>query len=267
MTFCPRRGHHALIRLLCLVLLGSLWPVQALADSRTVYLTFDDGPRPSTQEILDLLTREEVPGTFFLIGLHVQISPHRQKILKNLQGSPWAQVGNHSYTHANEQYRVFYSNPEGMLADFKKNNTVLGFTSPPYPTRLPGRIDWRFDRFYTNDVYYPRNSKKEAPVGIAKLFDDRFILYGWDVEWMKNKKTKTMDPAEQVAAEITKRFQTNHSVKPNKVVVLMHDQNFNGVEGMERLHTLIRLLRQEGYCFDFIKNYLTDTDWDTPPAP
>ncbi|MEO5348084.1 MAG: polysaccharide deacetylase family protein [Magnetococcus sp. YQC-3] len=247
-------------RALCraLLLLGLLLPLCAHADPRTVYLTFDDGPRPNTQDILELLTREEIPGTFFLIGLHVKISPHRQKILQNLKASPWAQVANHSYTHANEQYRVFYSNPDGMLEDFQKNNIVLGFTTPPFPTRLPGRIDWRFDQFYTNDQTYPHNSKKEPHEGVAKLFAQQFVLYGWDVEWMKNRRTRSMDPPEMVAEEVKKRFLNKRSVKPDKVVILMHDQNLVGREGMERLETLIRLLRQEGYKFDFMKNYLED---------
>ncbi|MBF0463124.1 MAG: polysaccharide deacetylase family protein [Magnetococcales bacterium] len=246
----------------CLVLLGLLLPAHGHAEPQIVYLTFDDGPRTSTQDILDLLTQEEVPGTFFLIGAHVLISPYRQKTLQNLQSSPWAQVANHSFSHANEQYRVFYNNPEGMVQDFKKNNTILGLTTPPFPTRLPGRIDWRFEQFHTNSTYYPYNSKKAAPEGIAKLFDNHFVLYGWDVEWGRNKKTKNMDPAEHVAAEIKQRFLTNESVKPNKVVLLMHDQNFTGKEGMTRIQTLIQILRKEGYLFDFIKNYLTDI----PPA-
>jgi peptidoglycan/xylan/chitin deacetylase (PgdA/CDA1 family) len=38
----------------------------------TVYLTFDDGPNPSTTpELLDLLSHEGVPATFFIIDAHV----------------------------------------------------------------------------------------------------------------------------------------------------------------------------------------------------
>jgi len=38
----------------------------------TVYLTFDDGPNPATTpDLLDVLWREQVPATFFLIDAHV----------------------------------------------------------------------------------------------------------------------------------------------------------------------------------------------------
>lgn len=38
----------------------------------TIYLTFDDGPNPATTpDLLDVLAREGVPATFFLIDAHV----------------------------------------------------------------------------------------------------------------------------------------------------------------------------------------------------
>ena len=42
------------------------------AEPATVYLTFDDGPNPSTTpDLLDVLADEGVPATFFLIDAHV----------------------------------------------------------------------------------------------------------------------------------------------------------------------------------------------------
>jgi len=42
------------------------------ADVPTVYLTFDDGPNPATTpDLLDVLGREGVPATFFLIDRHI----------------------------------------------------------------------------------------------------------------------------------------------------------------------------------------------------
>ena len=41
-------------------------------EPATIYLTFDDGPNPSTTpDLLDLLADEGVPATFFLIDAHV----------------------------------------------------------------------------------------------------------------------------------------------------------------------------------------------------
>ena len=43
-------------------------------EPHTVYLTYDDGPNPSTtRDLLDVLAREKVQATFFLIDDHVTI--------------------------------------------------------------------------------------------------------------------------------------------------------------------------------------------------
>src|SRR5438067_9308957 len=49
----------------------------------TVYLTFDDGPNPTTTpDLLDVLARERVHATFFLIDRHItaQTAPIVQRI-------------------------------------------------------------------------------------------------------------------------------------------------------------------------------------------
>jgi peptidoglycan/xylan/chitin deacetylase (PgdA/CDA1 family) len=41
-------------------------------DPPTIYLTYDDGPNPATTpDLLDVLARERVPATFFLIDEHI----------------------------------------------------------------------------------------------------------------------------------------------------------------------------------------------------
>jgi cellulose synthase/poly-beta-1,6-N-acetylglucosamine synthase-like glycosyltransferase/peptidoglycan/xylan/chitin deacetylase (PgdA/CDA1 family) len=64
---------------------------------RTVALTFDDGPDPRwTPRVLDVLAREHVPATFFLVGTHVADSP--DLVRRELRQGD--EVGSHSFTHA-----------------------------------------------------------------------------------------------------------------------------------------------------------------------
>jgi cellulose synthase/poly-beta-1,6-N-acetylglucosamine synthase-like glycosyltransferase/peptidoglycan/xylan/chitin deacetylase (PgdA/CDA1 family) len=66
--------------------------------SRTVALTFDDGPDPAwTPKILAILRRYHVPATFFLVGAHVASWPGivREEVANG------DQVGSHTYTHTN----------------------------------------------------------------------------------------------------------------------------------------------------------------------
>jgi len=73
----------------------------------TVYLTFDDGPNPSTTpDLLDVLAREDVPATFFLIDEHItdETAPIVRRILADGHA-----VGLHSRTRAD-----VLRSPEGL---------------------------------------------------------------------------------------------------------------------------------------------------------
>jgi peptidoglycan/xylan/chitin deacetylase (PgdA/CDA1 family) len=70
-------------------------------DSQAVALTFDDGPGPDTERILDVLAEHQVCATFFMIGRHVERFP---QIAKRIVGSGH-EVGNHSYSHPIYLYR------------------------------------------------------------------------------------------------------------------------------------------------------------------
>lgn len=63
-------------------------------DPPTVYLTFDDGPNPATTpDLLDVLAREQVPATFFLIDAHV--NPDTAAIVRRIFDDGHA-IGLHS---------------------------------------------------------------------------------------------------------------------------------------------------------------------------
>lgn len=61
-----------------------------------IVLTFDDGPTPGvTNKVLDILKKNEVKGTFFVIGSKAKTSPELMRRIK-AEGHI---VGNHSMTH------------------------------------------------------------------------------------------------------------------------------------------------------------------------
>ena len=64
----------ALLLLLCMALPCAVTAEQADVR-RVVYLTFDDGPKKDTPELLDALEALDVPATFFLVGLGVRAFP------------------------------------------------------------------------------------------------------------------------------------------------------------------------------------------------
>ena len=63
---------------------------------KLVALTFDDGPNPAgTPAVLDILKREGVPATFFLIGRNAE--KHPELVLREL--AEGHDIGNHTYHH------------------------------------------------------------------------------------------------------------------------------------------------------------------------
>lgn len=62
---------------------------------KCVALTFDDGPRPDTARLLDLLAARKVPATFFVLGQNAQ----RQPALVARMVAEGHEVGNHTFDH------------------------------------------------------------------------------------------------------------------------------------------------------------------------
>ena len=68
-------------------------------NQKKVYLTFDDGPSDHTAEILDILKKNKVKATFFVVGKETE---HAKKMYQRiiLEGHTLAM---HSYSHNYDQ--------------------------------------------------------------------------------------------------------------------------------------------------------------------
>jgi peptidoglycan-N-acetylglucosamine deacetylase len=70
--------------------------IGAARGTKQIALTYDDGPNdPHTLHLLDVLARQNVRATFFLIGRYVQ---QRPEIARQIAASGHV-VGNHTFTH------------------------------------------------------------------------------------------------------------------------------------------------------------------------
>jgi peptidoglycan/xylan/chitin deacetylase (PgdA/CDA1 family) len=76
---------------------GVFAPVVTHGRGHAVALTFDDGPtRGITDRLLDVLERERVPGTFFVVGT----AARREPALLRRMIADGDEIENHSQTHA-----------------------------------------------------------------------------------------------------------------------------------------------------------------------
>ncbi len=247
------------LTLMCLAAALFFMGASAKAAQRTIYLTFDDGPLPGTETILQVLSDEAIPATLFMVGSHAELSAERRALVVKAKSLPLVTVGNHSYSHANNHYRHFYSDTDQVLEDLARADTVLGLKGPPIYARLPGRDVFRLPNISRNDVAIRADEEDREMVSFEFVSAYGYYLYGWDHEWVHYNDGKPVQTVDHLVSEIDHLFGYGRLVKKNKLVLLMHDQMFqDAFQGESNLRTLIRLLRQRGYAFGDIKTYDDD---------
>lgn len=108
--------------------------VNATAPSgdKIVYLTFDDGPGPHTQKLLDVLDKYDVKATFFVTN---QRPDYQYMIGETARRGHTIAV--HTYSHV---YETIYASPEAFLEDFQKMNEIVKAQTGSYAWlhRFPG---------------------------------------------------------------------------------------------------------------------------------
>jgi peptidoglycan-N-acetylglucosamine deacetylase len=203
---------------------------------KKVYLTFDDGPNKGTPNVLGTVKAENITASFFIVGKHVADSPEQTATWELLKADTAIELCNHSYTHANNQYAKFYSNPEGVINDFKKSQEKLQFANRV--TRMPGRNAWRIGPINKTDI-------KESKAAIDSVHKAGFDVMGWDIEWAFDHKT--LEPDSNTALllrRIRNLLDAGTTKTPGHLVLLAHDQSFQKEASVEKLRLFLQQLKQ-----------------------
>ncbi|WP_313373722.1 polysaccharide deacetylase family protein [Chishuiella sp.] len=197
-----------------------------------VYLTFDDGPFKGSKNINKILTEENVRGTVFLVGYNAFTKELKQHV-EDYKQNPNIDIANHTFSHANNKYKHFYSSPEGVYNDVLKNETALDIHTKY--VRLPARNVWRVDAKKKGDVL------KDADATADLLAKNNYYIFGWDYEWSRNPHQ--LDSPEKIYEGIVHRLDHKRTLEKNHLVILMHDDMFNTDQNAEKLRQLIVLLK------------------------
>ena len=100
------------------------------AQPLEIYLTFDDGPTDSTTpKVLDVLKKENVRATFFVVGRQIK---GREKILKRTAEEGHS-IGIHTYSH---RYDEIYADKAALLKDIEKCRGAIKKVLPDYNKNL-----------------------------------------------------------------------------------------------------------------------------------
>ncbi len=101
-------------------------------EVRTIYLTFDDGPGPYTDRLLDILARYNVKATFFVTGNQPD---YAHCIARAYQEGH--SIGVHTFTH---NYYTIYASEQAFFDDFNRGEQLIYEQTGAYTRlfRFPG---------------------------------------------------------------------------------------------------------------------------------
>lgn len=198
-------------------------PVVTDPSDKVVYLTFDDGPGPYTQKLLDILDKYNVKVTFFVT--------HGYPNYENLIGEEARRghtVAVHSYTH---DYKKIYSSVDAFFDDFNKMEDVIKKQTGEEATIL------RFPGGSSNTV-----SRSYCPGIMTALTEDvtnRGYLYAdWNVSSGDAGETTS---TQQVVSNVIGGIQKNRVS-----TILQHDIKDFSVNAVEQI---IQWGKANGYTF------------------
>jgi peptidoglycan/xylan/chitin deacetylase (PgdA/CDA1 family) len=197
---------------------------------KEVFLTFDDGPsRNNTLKILEILNKNNVKATFFVIGKKAEENPN---IIRALDDSGMC-ITAHTHTH---NYSI-YNNIDTYMKDLEDCNEVIKRLTNKEPIpfiRFPGGSDNRV-------------SNLEVMKGIRNRVKDKSIRY---VDW----NVSSTDASAATVAMSQIRDNVISQVKNTSfAVVLMHDAP-SKTTTVEALPEVIRFLKDQGYVFRTFNN-------------
>ncbi|MDX2367608.1 MAG: polysaccharide deacetylase family protein [Colwellia sp.] len=195
---------------------NSLFLINGKRESKSLYLTFDDGPvQGVTEELLALLEQHQVKATFFIIGSQISKS---SDLLKKIHEQKHT-IANHSYSHPNFTKLSI----EAMLEQITTTNELVRET-----TQQSCRLF-------------------RAPQGrwSIRLLFELFRLKMTAVHWSRD----SMDFLKEQPEKIVKRF-IDDPVK-NGDIILFHDDDSRCIEALK---TLIPHWQSQGFILNALEN-------------
>lgn len=204
---------------------GSTFDPYKADGKKVAYLTFDDGPSTNnTPKILDILSKNNIKATFFVIG---QNAEKNSELIKR-EISEGHVVGNHTYSH---NMKYLYSNTNNFISDLDKGDKVLkSIIGNDYNLKL---IRFPGGSFGTKLSPYREAAKKAG-----------YHYIDWND--LNGDAEHNNVPVSALISELEKYTTQEH------VVILMHDAPAK-VSTEQALPQAIEFLKSKGYTFETLK--------------
>lgn len=230
------------------VKVGPGTPIKYDSSKRYIFLTWDDSPQPPGTTVCKNLFKElGVKATFFAVGMH-QFDIYRKRIIDSIRnGYPQFLLANHSYTHGfRNNYKSFYTHVDSAAKDFMQAQQELNV--PLKIIRLPGNNSW----VGKGELKGPKST-----MNVCKKLDSLgFNVIGWDIEWQFKGGSIPVQSADQMLADVSKKFDNYITNEPNAIVILAHDRMFAKPQYLDSLRKFITVLKQDPQnVFETVDHY------------
>lgn len=214
------------VSLLLALLLMPMVPVAADAmpeSGGVIYLTFDDGPGPGTEALLELLKRYGAKATFFLVNTGYEMD----RLLPAMAAAGHS-IGIHSYSH---DFAAIYSSEEAFMEDLYAMQALIRdkIGETPMLLRFPGGSSNTVSRHYCAGIM-TKLTRRVTEAG--------FVYFDWNVD---SGDAYGCDDPEQISRNVISGIRGRE-----RAVVLQHDLNACSIRAVERI---LRWGSRNGYRF------------------
>ncbi|WML50049.1 polysaccharide deacetylase family protein [Neobacillus sp. PS3-34] len=206
--------------------------------TKKVVLSFDDGPDPAyTPQILDILDKNHIRGTFFILGENAMQHPELVKRMFK-EGH---EIGNHTFTHSDVasitpfQTRMELNATQRLFQEITRHSMTL--FRPPYVSGTE-----------------PRTKSELVPIIRAQDMGYTTVAESIDSEdWQKHSSN-------EIVSQVLNQL-------PKGNVILMHDAGGDRSNTVKALPIIIKELKKRGYKFTTIADLIGKSDSHIiPPA-
>lgn len=196
---------------------------QVVTSKKVVALTFDDGPtRKWTPQILQILTAEKVPATFFIVGSHAL----RHPTLVQDEVKAGMEIASHGSRHLILKGK----DAAAVRREIEENAAILKSLGAPNPTlyRLPAGLSDR--------------------TALEVLHQLGYQVIGWTIDTRDWRRRLS---AQQMTDLVLKQ------IEPGSIIIF-HDGPNSSERTVEAVRALIPALRQRGYQFLTVSQLLKE---------
>jgi cellulose synthase/poly-beta-1,6-N-acetylglucosamine synthase-like glycosyltransferase/spore germination protein YaaH/peptidoglycan/xylan/chitin deacetylase (PgdA/CDA1 family) len=208
------------------------------SKKKEVVLTFDDGPDPTyTPQILDILDKNHIKGTFFIVGENALMHPELVKRI-NKEGH---EIGNHTFTHPD----ISSITPSRLRMELNANQRLF--------QEITGHAMTLFRPPYVSDTEL---GKKSQQVSILQAQEMGYTMVDKSIDSGDWQKLSSNEIVNRVLDQL-----------PEGNVILLHDAGGDRSNTVKALPIIIKELKNRGYTFTTIADLIEKSKSQImPPA-